>query len=232
MLLVIAALSEELRIAQELCRSRSGVYFVKSGVGPKAAANKLSRFLENHTVSKILVFGYAGALDPDLKIGDLVAVRRVISIGENVAARTPLDRMETEGSSNLLTDDLAGLGMEIYNADLLTTPFIIGNPEQKKFLRSRFQAAAVDMETGAFARVAAAAGIPLAAVRAITDEAGDSFLAPVSYDPSVTVAGKVGKAVFAGHWLRRYQDWASRAAVARASLRRFLSAYFGITVTR
>jgi len=229
MLLVIAALSEELRIAQELCRScTASVCFLRSGVGPKAAATRLSRFLESHVVSKILAFGYAGALDPDLKVGDLVAVRLVVSIGENAPARTPLDQMEAEGCWNLSTDDLGSLGVEIHSASVLTTPFIIGNPEQKKLLRARFQAAAVDMETGAFARVASAAGIPLAAVRAISDEAEDSFLAPVSYDPSSTMAGKLTKAVSAGHWLRRYQDWASRAAIARASLRRFLTVYFGI----
>lgn len=226
MLLVIAALSEELRIAQELCQGcASGVYLVKSGVGPRAAAIRLSRFLENHPVSKILAFGYAGALDPDLKVGDLVAVRRVLSIGENVAARTPLDQMEAEGSWELRPDDLGCLGVGIRCGDVLTTPFIIGDPEQKKLLRARFQTAAVDMETGAFARVASAARIPFAAIRAITDEAEDSFLAPVSYDPASTLAGKAKKVVSAGHWLLRYKDWAARASVARESLRRFLTVY-------
>ena len=227
MLLVIAALSEELRIAQKLCQGcASGVCLVRSGVGPERASIGLSRFLKNHQVSKILAFGYAGALDPDLKIGDLVAVRRVVAIGENVASGTPLDCMESEGSWELPTEELVCPGVEIRCGDVLTTPFIIGDPKQKKLLHARFKTAAVDMETGAFARAASGAQIPFVAIRAITDEAEDTFLAPVSYDPASSLIGKATKVVFAGHWARRYKDWAIRASAARESLRRFLTAYF------
>lgn len=225
MLLVIAALSEELRIARELCRGRlGGVYLLKSGAGPKRASIALSRFLESHQVTKILAFGYAGALDPGLKIGDLVAVRRVVSIGEHAAARTPLECMESEGSWELPTGDLVSVGAEIHCGDVLTSPFIIGDPKQKEILRAKFKTAAVDMETGAFARAASAAGVPFSAIRAITDDAADSFLAPLSY-PASTQAAKATQLIFAGHWVRRYKDWTERASLARQSLRRFLAAY-------
>jgi len=225
MLLVIAALSEELRIARELSRGcTSGVYLVKSGVGPKRAAIALSHFLQTHQVRKILAFGYAGALDSDLKIGDLLAARRVVCIGERAAPGTPLECMESEGSWEVPTEDLACFEPGIHWGDVLTSPFVIGDPKHKELLRARFKTAAVDMETGAFARVASAAGVPFSAIRAISDEAQDSFLAPLSY-PARSGTAKAAQVLLAGHWVRRYKDWTERASVARESLRRFLAAY-------
>ena len=42
------------------------------------------------------------------------------------------------------------------------------------------------METAALAQVAAARDIPMDCVRAVSDEAGDDFLAPFSYDPDTS----------------------------------------------
>ena len=197
---------------------------MKSGVGPKRASIALGRFLQTHQVKKILAFGYAGALDPDLKIGDLLAARRVVCIGERAAPGTPLECMESEGSWELPTKDLACFEPGIRCGDVLTSPFVIGDPEHKELLRSRFKTAAVDMETGAFARVASAAGVPFSAIRAITDEVEDSFLSPLSY-PARTGTVRAAQVLLAGHWVRRYRDWTERASVARKSLRRFLTAY-------
>ncbi len=223
MFLVIAALAEELLIARKL--ASQGIDFLKCGVGPRTAAMNLGRFLKTHAVSHILAFGYAGALDPDLKVGDLVAVRGAASIGENVAPLTPLDQMQIEGRWELDTGDLGHLGARC-RGDVLTSPFIIGEPEQKKLLRAKFQACAVDMETAAFARVASAARVPFAAVRVITDEVEDTFLAPLSY-PCSTLAGRAVKIASAGHWLRRYKDWTERASIARESLRGFFATFEG-----
>jgi hypothetical protein len=92
MLLVVAALAEEVKVviesagqvrriggAASLFQSRrDGQQFclLKSGVGPKAAANRLADALRRVRPSLILVVGYAGALKAGLELGDLVAIDR------------------------------------------------------------------------------------------------------------------------------------------------------------
>ncbi len=244
MRLFVAALAQELEIMHSLCpgcvrlaprslgawvgtHAAGDLFLMKSGIGPKTAAAKLQRFLQSHKVTEILVFGYAGAMEPDMRVGDLFAVRRVISIGQNAATGTLLDRMEYDGQWELADIDLTEKqrNQTIHRGDLITSPWIIGTPEQKRILRERFGAGAVDMETAAFAQVAATAGIPCRAVRAITDTADDQLLAPVTYDPTLTLAGRTKGLILAGKWVHRYREWTDRTVVARESLRQFLAGY-------
>jgi adenosylhomocysteine nucleosidase len=239
MLLIAAALEEELRMARDLCpgcaRIASGgvrlwhsqsaggpVAFLKTGMGPRSASIKLLAAFEVLKPSRILVFGYAGALDPTLRVGDLVAVQRTVLLGKDVPRGTPLESMAAGVPIELY---LHNLGDELRRGDVVTTPFIIGEPAQKAFLFERFRAAAVDMETAAFALAAQSAAIPLSCVRAITDDAKDEFLAPVSYAPGTSPGGRAFRAITAGNWVRRYKDWTERAAIARRSLRAFLLEY-------
>ena len=56
-------------------RNDKKIAFLKAGVGPKRAAASLEEALHAIPCSHVLVIGYAGALDPGLKVGDLVAGR-------------------------------------------------------------------------------------------------------------------------------------------------------------
>src|SRR5439155_24070951 len=89
MLLIAAALAEELRVVLDLCLPKARlpiqgirgwnvthgslpIVALKTGMGPTRAANSLKLFLSNERPAKILVLGYGGALDPSLQLGDLV----------------------------------------------------------------------------------------------------------------------------------------------------------------
>ena len=91
MLLITAALDEELKAGMELCRDRKRIhgtnsylwqaergyrviFFLRTGVGPKRSAAKLEVALKAVKPSSIMAIGYAGAIDPGLKLGDLVVV--------------------------------------------------------------------------------------------------------------------------------------------------------------
>ncbi len=91
MLLVAAALAEELATGLELCVSRcrvrfaggsyrSGIFsghkitFFKTGAGPRRASNNLDALIASFQPDRILVIGYAGALAPELKIGHLAVL--------------------------------------------------------------------------------------------------------------------------------------------------------------
>ncbi len=243
MLLVAAALSEELRTGLDLCKSRTRVragggywtgdylgrrvLFLKTGTGPGRSSKKLNTFLAFQRPDRILLVGYAGALAPELRIGDLAILTRTSVFGENPADRRALQEVEIVGNYDLngygeLLDLAQGAGLRAFCGIGLTSPCVIGDPGQKQILHRRFQALTIDMETAALARVALATGIPLACVRAISDEADDTTLAPFSYDPDATTIGRAARAIGAGNWRERFSSWRQNAAKARESLRRFL----------
>jgi nucleoside phosphorylase len=245
MLLIAAALSEELAVAMEMCtalarvpcrgirawtarRNEREISFLKTGVGPYRSARALEQYLAVLKPTEALIIGYAGALDPALQPGDLViAQRAALLCAED---KLPLEQTHlgnywemtpSEGLVNLCR----GSGLKVHLGEIITSPYIIGHPAQKQWLRQRFSAALVDMETAELARIAASKSLSFHCVRAVSDLATDAFLAPLSYDSVLNPAARAIKMVVAGSWLRRYGQWRQNAALARENLRRFLNVY-------
>ncbi|MDO9310336.1 MAG: phosphorylase [Nitrosomonas sp.] len=129
-----------------------------SGMGAQAARTA-AEGLHQHGVSALVSFGVAGALNPDLKPGDLVlpdAIHMDAQLPVNIAWR---DRLQ-----NLLPADITVQNGILANSDVPLT-----GTKAKLDLAQATGACAVDMESAAIAAVAAAAGIPFIAVRAIID---------------------------------------------------------------
>lgn len=246
MLLIATALTEELEIVLNLCnrrrkmrglgisvwegvRGEKSLHVLKLGAGPARAASALERALAGIKPAHILAIGYAGALDPDLKQGELVAVDEAALLSEKTWG-APLGELELGecwplASSKELCSMAQAAGLPIRRGGALTSFCIIGAPRHKHLLFQRFQAAIVDMETAALARVAHSAAVPLSCVRAVTDEADDDFLATLTYAPADGSFRRAAKTLAAGGWLRRYSQWRERSLAARQSLSRFLACY-------
>jgi adenosylhomocysteine nucleosidase len=246
MLLIATALAEELQTALNLCSHRKKIrlggvpiwtgvragatlHLLKLGIGPARSAVTLERALANLKATSILIIGYAGALDPELKLGELVVVERAHLLAEE-PRNIPLGEInldsswELAGAERLFT--LArGAGLAVRRSTVLTSPSVIGVPEQKRFLFQRFGTAIVDMETAALARVASTSAVPLSCVRAVSDEADDDFLAMLAYEPARGSLRTVAKMLAAGGWLHRYNQWRERSLAARQSLSQFLTCY-------
>lgn len=247
MLLIAAALGEELDVPLRLfpvrSKSKRGgftiwsaaysggtILFFKTGIGPGRAAQRIRKVLQEVRPSKILVTGYAGALDGLLKVGDIFIARKAIPLLAQGFKDLPLMAPEPSGSAELdLWQDLysAGraAGLEIYSGDLLTSAHIVGDPKQKSLLFHQFGAKAVDMETAAIAAVAAAHGIPIGCVRTISDTAQDNFLAPYAGGSTAGLFAQASRLASAANWLGGYRGWREHTAVARKSLHLFLTAY-------
>jgi len=245
MLLVTAALEEELRIGLALCREKEKVphrnlglwqakrndktiAFLKGGIGPARSAASLEEALKIIEPSHILIIGYAGALDAELRLGDLVAVEKALAFSldknnptwEDVRLEGTFELMHCES----LAQSAKSVGLNAYTGDVLTSSYVLGNPAHKKILYDRFHASIVDMETAAFARIAALKSVPISCIRVVSDEARDTFLAPFSYDPSTPLATRVGKLVRKG-MVRTFREWKEHSLVANKNLSRFLSHY-------
>jgi adenosylhomocysteine nucleosidase len=246
MLLIAAALAEELETALNLCsrkskircagvpmwlgtRGNKNLHLLKLGTGPVRSASVLQRVLAELKVTGILIIGYAGALDPALKQGELVVVDRADPLAQD-SWGAPLEEIKLGSGRQLAgADELfrvaQAAGLPVRRGTALTSPCIMGAPEHKRVLFQRFQAAIVDMETAALAHVAANSAVPLGCVRAITDEADDTFLASLSYNPRAGAIQRAAKTLAEGGWLRRYSQWRERSLAARQALSKFLSCY-------
>ncbi|MBN2241719.1 MAG: hypothetical protein JW793_03440 [Acidobacteria bacterium] len=243
MLLICAALQEELNVALSLCgdpeKTRRGgaglwhaalngqrIHFLKTGVGPVRSASRLQHALGFLDISSILILGYAGALDPRLKLGALVVVRKALSCSID-EAEPAVERMNLDGEfalapSDFLVRSARSLAFPVRYGDTMTTSHVWGNPEHKRILLRKFRACIVDMETAALARVSEAAGIPLRCIRVVSDEAEDSFLEPFSYDPAARIPKRAARLIGKGNPVKAFRMWKRNASVARHSLERFL----------
>jgi adenosylhomocysteine nucleosidase len=127
--------------------------------GAEAAANAL---IEQGCIG-LISFGLAGGLDPSLRPGALVVPSAVLAGDSRYTASDDLSRILGGATPHLM------LGADT----------IVADAEEKRRLRQQSGAAAVDLESGAVARVAATHGIPFAVLRAVCD-AADTSLPPAA----------------------------------------------------
>jgi nucleoside phosphorylase len=245
MLMIAAALEEELETAKSLfpeseriqgeklkfwqaVRDGRTICFLKTGVGPRRSAERLEEALQIARPAHILVIGYAGALNPALRLGSLVIVEKAKAFSLD-SDLSPWEHVRVEGEFKLangesLLQSAISAGLSASSGDTLTSSYVVGKPEHKRLLYERFRAATVDMETASLARVAQAEAIPLSCIRVISDDASDTFLAPFSYDPSAGIPARALQLLGAG-MLETYREWKEHSAVAKERLSRFLSRY-------
>jgi len=245
MIFIVAAMEEELKTCMELCldvrrmpgpdipmwqaRTAKGtpIAFLKAGVGPEKSTARIRKAFNWIAPDLMLITGYAGALDPDLKIGDLVAVDRATAFSLNknhpdwkhVEADMPFDLTHVDALMAVKT-----AGLSIFKGSILSSRHVLGNPEHKNLLFRRFQASVVDMETAFLVREAHARKIPVSALRVISDTARDSFLEPFERDQDLGLIDRTQKLLRAG-LVSSLRDWKARAAAARDTLRRFWEIY-------
>jgi nucleoside phosphorylase len=244
MLLVTAAMEEELEIALGLCHGRrkmsnqnvsywqaarggETICFLKTGVGPRRSATSLERFLGFFFPSRILAIGYAGALDPDLRLGDLVAVKKALACSLEVESHTleqlRLDRQYELTAAETIFAKARSAGLNACIGSTLTSAYVLGDPAHKRLLHEKYRASIVDMETAAIAGIAEFKAIPLSCVRVVSDEAHEDFLAPFSYNPSANLGVRAIRIVGTG--IQAYGRWKAHVLAAGETLGRFLAHY-------
>ena len=130
-----------------------------SGPGPQRA-EAAARALLTAGCDALVSFGLAGGLAPHLRPGALVLAERVLSAqGETLECANALrERIATQlGSVELLAAPLYGADHAVVGQD------------DKRALYEQLGAVAVDMESAAIARVAAAHNCPCAVLRCVVD---------------------------------------------------------------
>jgi adenosylhomocysteine nucleosidase len=169
---IVAALAAEARALGPVVRRvgevaylGDGTLFAVSGVGAAAAAIAAGRLIEAGA-SALMSFGLAGGLDPELRAGSVVFPSEVISLD---GARFPTSSDWRERLKAAFTQQ------PVAGGKLLTHSQAIDSVADKAAAFRDTAAVAVDMESMAIARLAAAHHLPFAVVRVIVDTAADAL---------------------------------------------------------
>ena len=170
----------------------------------------------------LISFGLAGGLDPTLRPGTIVIATEVLcqpghDEGTHASATTQaIRRFPTDAALSRLLGGATGHTM-------LGTDIIVTRADAKRVLWQTIGAAAVDLESGAVARVATEHGLPFAVLRAICDPAERDLppaaLIALDRHGAIGLARVIGSVLAHPAQLPALLALAADAAAARRSLR-------------
>jgi len=159
------------RLGNKSRASRNGIKIVRgtighraievihTGVGKNVCKERVRRFLEDQRFDFLISAGFAGSLNHELQVNDLLVAKNFSTVDLKHASLS---------------------NVSVYAASMLTVPALIDSSEERERLARESQASAVDMETEFIARACALHSIPLLALRVITDTPTEPFPAPPS----------------------------------------------------
>jgi adenosylhomocysteine nucleosidase len=134
--------------SREAAWKNSRWFLIANGPGPRLVERALGREHNGKPeVDRILSIGFCGALDPALRIGDIV-----------VSGEVP-----------------KGLGASFVRGDVVSLDRVAITVREKCDLRSATGAAVVEMESAAVARKAREWDVPFGCVRVVSDAAGEDL---------------------------------------------------------
>jgi adenosylhomocysteine nucleosidase len=131
---------------------------VCGGIGSEAARRASEAVIANYSPDLLISAGVAGALVPELKVGDTFFPATVIDT--------------QDGSRHETAIHDAPVGNSALGRTILASYPEVASVAQKEQLAKSYGAHAVDMEAAAVARTAQVHGVPFLVVKAISDELG------------------------------------------------------------
>jgi adenosylhomocysteine nucleosidase len=183
--LICFALKEEAapfrKIAAGMVASaQADISILITGIGRQNTEKSACEFFATHSPELVLTCGFAGGLNPELKLGEVV-----FEILSSSSRREPA-QTETRNQSEPIYigchDKLIAAGAKpakFFFADRIATTVA-----EKKKLRDETGADAVEMESAAIYAVCRERGIPCATVRVISDTASEDL--PLDFNALAT----------------------------------------------
>jgi len=176
---IVVALPEELsiltrtKIRQGECITLPNGHLISlSGTGIDKAQSAAQQLIDQGA-QQLISWGCAGALAPHLIAGDLILPHSILLSDDTLLE---IDLIGREQAIKMLNHSI-----HYYSDKLLESKQIISSVLDKKASYQRNSAIAVDMESGAVARIAKQANIPFIVIRSIVDPANFSLPYAVQY---------------------------------------------------
>jgi len=167
-----------------LMQGRS-VVVCKSGVGKVNAAVCTQVLIDRYKVDTVIFTGVAGALDPELNIGDIVISRSCMQHDMDVSAlgfargAIPYQEVSDFPSDERLIRLAEQAGERVFPGrcrvgKVLSGDQFIADRERVKDLHTAFAGSCVEMEGASVAQVCHMNGIPHVVIRSMSDKADGS----------------------------------------------------------
>lgn len=165
------ALKEEAAPFQKITAEKSGVSVLLVGIGRQNAEQSLRGFLATHSPELVLTCGFAGGLNPELKLGDVVfeiPPRSRRGDEAQIKIGSPSEPPHVGCYEKLIA--AGAKPAKFFCANRIATTIA-----EKKQLRDKTGADVVEMESEAIHTVCRERGIPCATVRVISDTANEDL---------------------------------------------------------
>lgn len=148
------------------------VVLALSGMGPRHAREATRALIETARPAAILNFGFAGAVLPGLRVGELVLAERVYRLSDGVLEQAP--RLALPQTS-LAFEACRAAGLEVRSGSFITASGIMNKSDLAASVKAELALPVLEMETAAVLEEATAAGVPALALRAISDAAEEEL---------------------------------------------------------
>ncbi len=156
------------------------------GIGKVAAAMTAQILISVFGVTEIVNTGIAGSVSPDLHQGEVVIAKDFVQhdvdtspLGDPIGLVSGINRIDfpcDEALRKVLFTAAEKSGKaKVREGRIATGDQFIANRDKAKWIADTFGAISCEMEGGAIAHVCFVAGVPFAAVRCISDDAGDGM---------------------------------------------------------
>lgn len=148
------------------------VVLVESGMGPAHAGAATNALIGAASPSLIMNVGFAGAVLPGLRVGELVLAERVFRLEKGELFEAPRPDAALTGLIALACRDA---GLPARQGSFITACGIMNKGELSTSLGGAFSLPVLEMETAAVLEAAGDAGIPAVALRGISDTAEEEL---------------------------------------------------------
>ena len=150
----------------------ASVVLIESGMGPSHAAAATRKLIEIARPGVILNFGFAGGVAAGTGVGELVLAERVLLLEEGRLTEGPRpDKRLTA----LVADACQSAPLTLHRGTFVTAAGIMNKGAVADILGGEVAHPVLEMETAAVLLEAGLAGVPVVAVRGISDDAGEEL---------------------------------------------------------
>lgn len=162
------------------------VVAVIGGIGKVAAALTTQILISVFGATEIVNTGISGSVSPELRQGDVIIAKDFVQhdvdtspLGDPVGLVSGINRIDFPCDESLrqklLTAARAQGTAKVHEGRIATGDQFIASREKAQWIADTFGAVSCEMEGGSIAHVCFMAGVPFAAVRCISDDAGDGM---------------------------------------------------------
>ncbi len=172
------------------------VLLVKSGMGLDNAA-EAAHALVKAKPCIIVNFGFCGAVKEGPRPGDIMVAQRILLNRENLfSPQSGIIEEEAKRLTRSLSDIFNDRDFRVHGGAFVTAAEVRNKTEMASLVPSWAPNPVLEMETAAVAKAAAREGVPVLAVRGVSDDAGEELGFSISELTDGRMKIRLGKVLF------------------------------------